>query len=226
MLPEDRWTAAGGGFWEEVVDVDWKNAVENYVEDYHFPTGHKGLSALMESDYDRIPLPDGVVRLSHRMREQPLANWSVQRYHTLLPPYEHLPAEMQRRWTYFGLFPNTYFDLFPEKMDFMQMVPLAPGKMLLRGRCYALPDERRETRACRYLSDRINLRVQDEDNRLTSEVQKGLDTSAYGRGILSDKEILVKHFQDWLRERLPVARLNDEPAPGTVARLNLEMSAR
>jgi phenylpropionate dioxygenase-like ring-hydroxylating dioxygenase large terminal subunit len=225
MVPDDRWAAADGGFWEEIVDVDWKNAVENYVEDYHFPTGHKGLSALMEADYDRNPLPDGVVRLSHRMREQPLANWSVQRYHKLLPGYDHLPTEMRRRWTYFGLFPNTYFDLFPEKMDFMQMVPLAPGKMLLRGRCYALPDARRETRAVRWLSDRINARVQHEDNLLTSEVQKGLSTSAYGRGILSDKEVLVRHFQEWVRERVPVARVQDEPPPGTAARINTEMRA-
>jgi phenylpropionate dioxygenase-like ring-hydroxylating dioxygenase large terminal subunit/DNA-binding transcriptional regulator YbjK len=225
MVPEDRWAAAGGGFWEEVVDVDWKNAVENYVEDYHFPMGHKGLSALMEADYDRDSLPEGLVRLSHRMREKPLRNWSVQRYHKLLPRYAHLPVDMQRRWTYFGMFPNTYFDLFPEKMDFMQMIPLAPGKMLLRGRCYARPDEGRETRACRFLSDRINARVQDEDNLLTSEVQKGLSSSGYGRGILSDKEILVRHFQDWVRGRLPVSGLQDEPAPGTAARVNLEMMA-
>jgi len=225
MVPEDRWATADGGFWEEVIEVDWKNAVENYVEDYHFPTGHKGLSALMEGDYDRNPLPGGVVRLSHRMRDEPMKNWSVQRYHKLAPRPAHLPAELQRRWTYFGLFPNTYFDLFPEKMDFMQMVPLAPGKMLLRGRCYALPDADRETRAARWLSDRINLRVQDEDNLLTSEVQKGLSTSAYGRGILSDKEILVRHFQDWVRERIPVARLEHAPVPGTAARVNLEMAA-
>lgn len=224
MVAEDRWATADGGFWDEVVDVDWKNAVENYVEDYHFPTGHKGLAALMEEDYEREPLPGGMVRLSHRMRETPLPNWSVRHYHRVLPRFEHLPEPMQRRWTYFGLFPNTYFDLFPEKMDFMQMIPLAPGKMRLRGRCYALPDARREARAARYLSDRINLRVQDEDNRLTAEVQKGLATSAYGRGILSDKEILVRHFQDWVRERLPVARLAEAPAPGTVARCNQEMS--
>jgi phenylpropionate dioxygenase-like ring-hydroxylating dioxygenase large terminal subunit len=225
MVREDRWADVDGGFWDEVVEVDWKNAVENYVEDYHFPTGHKGLSALMESDYDRDPFPDGIVRLSHRMREQPSPNWSAQKYQRLLPRYDHLGPEMQRRWTYFGMFPNTYFDFFPEKMDFMQMIPLAPGKMLLRGRCYALPDDRRETRAVRYLSDRINRRVQDEDNRLTTEVQKGLGTGAYGSGILSDKEILVKHFQDWIRERLPVARLPEEPAAGTAARINFEPGA-
>ena len=45
----------------------------------------------------------------------------------------------------------------------------------------------------------------DEDNVLTREVQRGLETSAYDVGILSNKEVLVRHFQDWVRERLPVA---------------------
>ena len=35
-----------GDIWVEDQPVDWKNAVENYVEDYHFPTGHEGLAAL------------------------------------------------------------------------------------------------------------------------------------------------------------------------------------
>jgi phenylpropionate dioxygenase-like ring-hydroxylating dioxygenase large terminal subunit len=226
MVPEDRWAAASGGFWEEVVDVDWKVAVENYVEDYHFPTGHRGLSALMQEQYDRQYFGNGLIRLSHAMREQPLPNWSVQRYAKLLPRYGHLPADMQQRWTYFGLFPTNYFDFFPEKMDFMQMVPIAPGRIMLRGRCYALPDDSRETRAVRWLSDRINARVQAEDNFLTEEVQKGLSTGAYHRGILSAKETLVRAFQDWIRERIPAADLDNPPPPGTLAALNQEMVAR
>ncbi len=201
-----RYEHHGNAFWIESVDVDWKNGVENYLEDYHFPNGHRGLTALMEPDYDREPLPHGVARLSHRMRAQPLKNWSAQRYHKLLPTHEHLPADLQRRWSYYTLFPNTCFDLFPDSMDFFQMIPVAPGKMLLRGRSYVLPDERPEIPAVHYLNDRINMRVQAEDNLLTAEVQKGLSSSGYKVGILSDKECLVKHFQDWVRERIPAAR--------------------
>jgi phenylpropionate dioxygenase-like ring-hydroxylating dioxygenase large terminal subunit len=131
---------------------------------------------------------------------------------------------MQTRWTYYALFPNTFFDLFPEKMDFFQMIPLAAGRVLLRGRSYGLPDSRRETRAVRYLSDRINMRVQAEDNELTHSVQRGLGTSAYDIGILSDKECLVKSFQDWVRERLPVSTLLQAPARGTVALRNTSLA--
>jgi phenylpropionate dioxygenase-like ring-hydroxylating dioxygenase large terminal subunit/AcrR family transcriptional regulator len=211
-------------FWEEVVDIDWKNGVENYVEDYHFPSGHRGLFALMKTQYDRDYAGTGVIRLSHEMREKADRNWSTHLYRNLLPKYEHLPPHMQTRWTYYALFPNTFFDLFPEKMDFFQMIPLAAGRVLLRGRSYGLPDNRRETRAVRYLSDRINMRVQAEDNELTHSVQRGLGTSAYDIGILSDKECLVKSFQDWVRERLPVSTLLQAPAGGTVAFRNVSLA--
>lgn len=207
-------------FWEETVAMDWKNGMENYVEDYHFPSGHRGLFALMKRQYDREYAGTGVIRLSHEMRERADRNWSTHLYRKLLPRYEHLPAHMQTRWTYYAMFPNTFLDLFPEKMDFFQMIPLAAGRVMLRGRSYGLPDGRRETRAARYLSDRINMRVQAEDNLLTHSVQRGLATSAYEVGILSDKECLVKHFQDWIRERLPACMLLQAPPAGSVALRN------
>ncbi len=214
MHAVDSKVYGGSQFWTEVIDIDWKNGLENYVEDYHFSMGHKGLSALMKPEYDREPLPNGVCRLSHEMHDAPRNNWSAERYRKLLPEFEHLPDNMQKRWTYYTLFPNTFFDMFPEQMDFMQMIPLAPGKMLLRSRSYALPDDSRTVNAVRYLSDRINSRVQNEDNVLCAEVQKGLHTSGYEYGILSDKEVLVKHFQDWIRKRVPVSRLLEPPQIG------------
>jgi phenylpropionate dioxygenase-like ring-hydroxylating dioxygenase large terminal subunit/AcrR family transcriptional regulator len=197
--------------WEEDAPVDWKNAVENYVEDYHFPIGHPGLSALAEREYDREIRPQGVLRLSHALRAQPLDNWSARKYSELLPPYEHLPPGMRRRWSYFGLLPNVFFDIYPDQVDVFQVLPLGPGRLRLRERAYSLPDDGRVARAVRYLNLRLNRRVQHEDSRLTASVQGGLRSSAYRRGILSEKEIIVRGFQDWLRERLPVADCLEPP---------------
>ena len=60
-------------------------------------------------------------------------------------------------------------------------------------------------RATRYLNSRINNRVQDEDNDLIESVQKGLVSSSYQNGVLSDKENLVGHFADFVREKIPSA---------------------
>src|SRR5262245_10242756 len=114
--------------WVHEVKIDWKNLVDNYVEDYHFPMGHPGLSALMEPQYDREVYPKGTMRLSHHMRATPLKSWSAQGYAKFLPVIEHLPEDMRRRWTYIGLFPNVFFDIYPEWLDFFQLVPIAPGR--------------------------------------------------------------------------------------------------
>ncbi len=206
--------------WEEVHEIDWKNVIENYVEDYHFPTSHLGLSALMESDYDRQVGAHGTIRLSHRMRAEPLPNWSAERYAALLPEQRHLPEDLRRRWSYFGLFPNVFFDVYPEWIDYFHVVPLGPGRVRLRSRSYGRPDGRREMRLARYLSVRINRQVQNEDNALTRSVQGGFASSAYTAGVLSEREVVVKGFQDWIRERLPVARLLKPPVRGMLAMHN------
>jgi phenylpropionate dioxygenase-like ring-hydroxylating dioxygenase large terminal subunit/AcrR family transcriptional regulator len=217
MLPLDE-------TWTHEVPIDWKNVVENYVEDYHFPIGHPGLSALMEPQYDRESFPGGTMRLSHRMRAKPLKSWSAERYARVLPVIDHLPEDMRRRWTYFGLYPNVFFDIYPEWMDFFQVIPLGAGRTLIRARSYGFPDERREMRAARFLSSRLNARVQAEDEILTGSVQRGLASGAYTQGILSSKEAVLGSFQDWIRERLPVARLPDAPARGTMAERNATLA--
>jgi phenylpropionate dioxygenase-like ring-hydroxylating dioxygenase large terminal subunit/AcrR family transcriptional regulator len=210
--------------WTHELEIDWKNVVENYVEDYHFPIGHPGLSALMEAKYDREFLPGGTMRLSHRMREKPLKSWSAERYAKFLPVIEHLPEDMRRRWTYFGLFPNVFFDIYPEWLDYFQVLPLAAGRTLIRARSFGFPDDRREMKAARFLCARLNARVQREDEVLTRSVQRGLESGAYSQGILSDKEIVLAGFQDWIRERLPVARQVQAPAPSAMASDNAALA--
>jgi len=100
------------------------------------------------------------------------------------------------------------------------VLPLGAGRTLIRARSFGFPDERREMRAARFLSSRLNARVQAEDEVLTESVQRGLASGAYSQGILSSKEVVLAGFQDWIRERLPVARSVDAPAKGTMAERN------
>jgi len=218
MVPLDE-------LWTQELEIDWKNVVENYVEDYHFPIGHPGLSALMEAKYDREIFPGGTMRLSHRMREKPLKSWSAERYAKFLPVIEHLPEDMRRRWTYFGLFPNVYFDIYPEWLDYFVVLPVGPGRTLIKARSFGFADDRREMKAARFLCARLNARVQAEDEVLTRSVQRGLESGAYSQGILSDKEIVLAGFQDWIRERLPVARQVEQPAQGTMAERNAALAS-
>lgn len=211
--------------WVHDVDIDWKNLVENYVEDYHFPMGHPGLSALMEKEYDREVYAGGTMRLSHHMRADPRDNWSARGYAKFLPVIEHLPEHMRRRWTYIGLFPNVFFDIYPEWMDFFQLIPLGAGRTRIRARSYGYPDDRREMKAARWFCARLNVRVQKEDELLTESVQRGLASGGYTRGILSEKEIVLAGFQDWIRARIPVSQLTEAPPAGRVAARNEELAS-
>jgi hypothetical protein len=66
-------------------------------------------------------------------------------------------------------------------------------------------------KAARFLCSRLNARVQAEDEVLTGSVQRGLESGAYTQGILSGKEVVLAGFQDWIRSRIPAAKLADAP---------------
>ena len=75
--------------------------------------------------------------------------------------------------------------------------------MIVRGGVFGLPDSRRETRVVRYLSGRINRAVNDEDRWLCTRVQRGLASSSYQPGPLSELERWMLEFHNLLRARIP-----------------------
>ena len=74
-----------------------------------------------------------------------------------------------------------------------------------------MPDERREMRAIRYLSSRINTQVNNEDKWLCGRVQRGLASGSYRPGPLSRLEGYMHEFHNLLRERIPEFRLANPP---------------
>ncbi|MGI9464632.1 MAG: RHO alpha subunit C-terminal catalytic domain-containing protein, partial [Aestuariivirgaceae bacterium] len=141
----------------------------------------------------------------HHMRDKPKGGWSCERYASLLPEQTHLPQEQRRSWRYYFAYPSFAFDVYPDRMDFFHIIPLAPGRSRLRFGSYGLPGASRELNACRYLSERINMQVHKEDCALVASVQKGLESSAYHRGLLGTKEIAVAALHRWVNADMPEA---------------------
>ena len=112
---------------------------------------------------------------------------------------------------YFKLFPNVAFDIYPDQVDFMQFLPVAGTKTVIREISYALPDSRREMTAARYLNWRINRRVNDEDTVLISRVQAGMASPSYVAGPLGTSEVCLRSFAHKLRRLVPEARLDRSP---------------
>jgi len=209
-----------GRLWEETYAVDWKNQMDNYLEGYHVPAGHPGLYDLFGAHYENAPAPGGIARAVHWMREadKPVEGWSTRHYRRLLPEVSHLPADRRRAWSYYALFPYVALDFYADQVDFFHAVPEGPGRSRLRARAFVLPDGRREMRAARYLNQRINKAVQDEDVGLIESVQAGLSGSAYSVGLLSDKEASLAAFHAYVRQRLPEAAEPAPPGSGEAAR--------
>ncbi len=119
--------------------------------------------------------------------EQPSSKLSERLYQRILPRVDYLPEQAQRQWLYFKLWPNVAFDIYPDQIDFMQFLPVSPTRTLIREINYAIPDERREMKAARYLNWRINRQVNAEDTALITRVQQGMMSSSFSRGPLGAK---------------------------------------
>ena len=193
--------------------LNWKTIADNYSDHLHIPIGHPGLTRLFGSHY-RIEAKDHVDRMEGDLVETESSNPSERAYQRLLPKAAHLPQSHQRKWLYYKLFPNVAFDIYPDQVDFMQFLPVSATQTVIREISYALPDERREMRAARYLNWRINRRVNSEDTELITRVQLGMQSASYEPGPLGKSEVCLRSFAQKIRRLIPEARLNSPPADG------------
>jgi phenylpropionate dioxygenase-like ring-hydroxylating dioxygenase large terminal subunit len=193
--------------------LNWKTLCDNYSDHLHIPVGHPGLTRLFGRNY-RIDAEAHADRMQGDLVENESANPSERAYQRYLPKADHLPPSHQRKWLYYKLFPNIAFDIYPDQVDFMQFLPMSSTETLLREISYALPDERREMKAVRYLNWRINRRVNAEDTELITRVQLGMQSPTYRAGPLGVSEVCLRSFAKKLRKMIPEARLESPPPAG------------
>ena len=128
------------------------------------------------------------------------------RYRHLLPDVAHLPPERRRLWTYYKLWPNVAFDVYPDQIDFMQMHPALadahddPRDRLCPAGC-ATRDARRPLPQLAHQPP-----GQPEDTRLIEGVQHGMASRSYTVGPLGEGEVSLRSFGRRIRELLPQAR--------------------
>ncbi len=193
--------------------VNWKNVTDNYSDAMHITVAHPGLTRLFGQSYG-VEAKPWVDKMWGHLRDVPSPQPSERLYQALLPDAGHLPAERQRLWTYYKLWPNLAFDIYPDQIDFMQMIPVSPTETLIREIAYAHKDPRREMRAARYLNWRINRRVSHEDKILIERVQTGMGSRSHTPGPLAEGEVALRNFGRRIRELIPESRLERAPAAG------------
>jgi len=196
----------------DVWPVDWKIAMDNYLESYHVPIGHPGLFRMFSPDYDDQASVPGVARGVSWLRDTESSNWSERMYQRLIGrAATQLPEAQRRCWRFYSMLPNLGIDVFPDQMDFFQVLPDVPGRCIVRSGLFGLPNASAEMRAVRFLGNRINTQVNNEDKWLCTRVQRGLGSRSYEPGPLSTLESWMFEFHNLLRERIPEARLPSAP---------------
>jgi phenylpropionate dioxygenase-like ring-hydroxylating dioxygenase large terminal subunit len=193
--------------------VNWKNIGDNYSDALHIRVAHPGLTRLFGKGYG-VESRGWVDKMWGALLDEPSTLRSERMYQTYLPDVAHLPPERKRLWSYYKLWPNIAFDVYPDQVDFMQSIPISPTKTIIREIAYVLPDSRREMRAVRYLNWRINRLVSLEDKALIERVQHGMASRSYTVGPLGDGEVSLKSFGRRIRDLIPAARLHTAPAAG------------
>jgi len=190
--------------------VNWKNIADNYSDALHINVAHPGLTRLFGKNYG-IETREWVHKMWGTLRDQPSSNRSERMYQKYLPQVAHLPPARQQLWTYFKLWPNVAFDIYPDQIDFMQFVPVSATSTMIREIAYVHPDARREMKAARYLNWRINRQVNKEDTDLINRVQAGMRSSSYDVGPLGATEVCLRSFARKFRGLVPVARERRKP---------------
>ncbi len=185
--------------------VNWKNVADNYSDGLHIAVAHPGLTRLFGRSYG-VEAQEYVDRMWGFIAEQPSPRLSERLYQQMLPRVDYLPEQAQRQWLYFKLWPNVAFDIYPDQIDFMQFLPVSPTSTLIREINYAIPDDRREMKAARYLNWRINRQVNAEDTALVTRAQQGMMSSSFSQGPLGESEVCLRSFCRRMRTLIPEAR--------------------
>ncbi len=190
--------------------VNWKNIGDNYSDGLHIPVAHPGLSRLLAGSY-RIEAKEWVDKMWGTVTETPSNNWTERAYQNLLSGFTHIPESRRRLWTYYKLWPNCAFDIYPDQVDFMQFIPVSATETMIREIAYVHPDSPRDMRAARYLNWRINRQVNAEDTALIEAVQRGMNSSSYRTGPLAPSEHCLISFGKRMRDLIPEAALEHAP---------------
>ena len=163
------------------VRCNWKVYVDNYLEGYHLPLVHPGLSKVLD----------------YRNYQNELYDWySCQRspIDASGGPYASGTAH------YYFVHPNMMLNILPNRLQTNIVLPVA------HDRCEVVFDyyygDRESAATQKLIADDLQFanEVQQEDIEICERVQEGLQSGAYHAGRLSMKrESGVKHFHDLLR---------------------------
>jgi len=166
----------------------------------------------------------GVAGSKSVLRDTPSSNWAERMYQQMAPGLNSdLPESVRTSWMFFTMPPNMGLDIYGDSMDIFQFLPQTATTCSVRYPIYVRPDARREMKVLRYLNERINRQVGNEDKSLCERVQKGLESHGFEFGPISSYEHCIEDFHKRVRAACPITQLAQAPESGSLRARNAEL---
>jgi phenylpropionate dioxygenase-like ring-hydroxylating dioxygenase large terminal subunit len=169
--------------WEQ--PVNWKVALENYLECYHCPVAHPGFSRVIDVDPD-----------SYRLSVEGLVSSQTG------PLREEAADGDMRQSQYHFVWPNTTINISagPQNVSIERWVPLGP-RATVEATDYFFGESVSEERIEESIA--FATQVASEDVSLVRSVQLGLDSRTVAQGrLMPESEQLVAAFQRRVHDAL------------------------
>ena len=190
------------GYFNLEVKSNWKFAIENYCESYHFPTIHPELNKVSNiSDHYHIQgLPNRFAGQGSNKYNQPI-NGSKK-----FNDFPNWPKDLTKKAEYIALFPNIMIGLHIDHFYVFWLEPISINETKEHLEMYYVGEESangKELKEMRKENVRFWKDVMSEDIRAIEGMQAGRNSPAYNGGNFSPIMDNPTHqFHQWVAKNL------------------------
>ena len=181
-----------GGLLEFDINVNWKLAIENFIEPYHVFSCHPWLNSFVGMEQRNAPTFEGhVLVCGYEFQQTDPARGEG------LPYFPNLPEEKKKRGEWFVLFPNFAFEIFPDQVDVFIATPKGIDRCQETIALYFIGD----AAVSRDYEEERNTVIQNwhdlnrEDIGIIERMQAGRASEGFDGGVLSPYwDPVLQHF--------------------------------
>jgi phenylpropionate dioxygenase-like ring-hydroxylating dioxygenase large terminal subunit len=152
-----------GDLFSGTYPVNWKLHVESYLEETHIPFMHPEYYRAITRT-ESPPSHKGVMRGLVYLKEHKDMSWTFKTYMKMARRLDPRSSN-EVLWQYFGLFPNSGFEIFPDGLTYYISVPISPSETRIFYRAFVFPQKGLLGRMAMRMNLKVQARLsgQDED---------------------------------------------------------------
>ena len=171
---------------EWIINAHWALYCENYLEGFHVPYIHEGLSKEIDfNKYETILLEGGVLQIAYGKNNTSILNQSDSKQNNIYG-------------LYYWIFPNIMFNFYAWGLSINIIEPISNQRSKIRFLSYSFESTKQPQSG----DDNLN-KIELEDQSVILNVQKGIQSRFYKAGRYSpEHEKGVYHFHKILSEHL------------------------